>query len=224
MGGRAGMAIKNKKKNMKLWLGTAAAAFSVAIVVFVIMMQTEKDMLSGYERGDIYAAANYIAKGQVITEENIGSLVVQKSMEKEMIPDNAVSDSTILIGKAAEWNIDSGAVLTLGMFETVDAETLGMSEPVIAGIKADDLYQFADGVLRAGDRICIYGEDSDGNVRLKWSNIYVQQVFDSAGKTIPVYDTENAAQRINIYMDKSDIEEFYTDISSGTVRVVKQCD
>jgi hypothetical protein len=214
----------NKNKKMKLWLGTAAAAFSVALAVFVVMLQTEKNILSGYERGEIYVAADNITSGQAITEENIESFVELKSMEKEMIPDNAVADISALAGKNADRDIDSGTILTLGMFETVNGETLGMSEPVIAGIKADDLYQFTDGVLRAGDRICIYNEDEDGNVRLKWSNIYVQQVFDGSGRTIAVNDTENAAQRINVYMDKSDIEEFYTDISSGTVRVVKQCD
>lgn len=34
-----------------------------------------------------------------------------------------------------------------------------MEDPVIAGCKADDLYQIVGGVLRAGDRINIYQVD-----------------------------------------------------------------
>lgn len=217
--------VKGKQKgNAKVWLESAAAALIAALALFAVMLQIEKNTLAGYEKGDVYIALADIPKGQTITEDNIGNYMLLKSIEKDIIPQNAVTDMAGIIGQTAAHEIEAGVLLTSGMFETYDSALSGMDNPVIAGIKADDLYQFTGGVLRAGDRIHIYNAEDDGNVKLKWSNVYVQQVFDSSGKVISAGDTENSAQRINIYMDKSDIEEFYTDIKSGSLRVVKLCE
>jgi len=218
------MKIHNKISNVRFWTGCIITAMIAAAAVFAVMLQIEKNMLSGYEKGEIYIAVADIPKGQVLTEENMDKYVALQNVDIQLIPDTAISDCGILKGLSAKCGIEKGVLLTRGMFVSADEAAEGIDEPVIAGIKADDVYQFVGGVLRAGDHIHIYNTDESGNVRLKWSSIYVQQVFDGSGKSIKNDDTDTAAQRINIYIDKSDVENFYTELKTGSLRVVKVCE
>lgn len=96
-----------------------------------------------------------------------------------------------------------------------------LKEPVIAGFKADDLYQVVGGVLRAGDRIHIYRVSEEKETTLIWDNVYICQVFDQSGVSIESGNSTAAAQRINVYLDREDVEEFYSELALGTLRVVK---
>lgn len=49
----------------------------------------------------------------------------------------------------------------------------------------------------------------------------MQEVFDQAGTRIANGDRVTAAQRINIYLDKKDVDAFYSELASGTLRVVR---
>lgn len=218
------MKIHKKLSNIRFWMWSAITAMIAAAAIFAVMLQIEKNMLSGYEKGDIYVAIAEIPKGQVLTEDNIGRYMSLQKADIQLIPDTAISDYGSLKGLSAKCDIEKGVLLTQGMFDTVNDAIKGINEPVIAGIKADDVYQFVGGVLRAGDHIHIYNTDELGNVKLKWSGVYVQQVFDSSGSAIGNEDTETAAQRLNIYIDKSDVENFYTELKSGSLRVVKVCE
>ena len=121
----------------------------------------------------------------------------------------------------AVYDIEAGVLLTQGMFVTENTITKDMKEPVIAGFKAEDIYQVVGGTLRTGDRIHIYSVNDTGDVISVWQEVFVQQVFDSVGNAIPSGDTSTAAQRINIYLEKNNVEEFYTQLESGAIRVVK---
>ena len=113
--------------------------------------------------------------------------------------------------------------MTGGMFEKM-TDILGkMEEPVVAGLKADDLYQVVGGTLRAGDRIHIYSVTGEKEAVLIWENVYVKEVFDQTGNRIESGNSVAAAQRINIYLDKADVIGFYSELASGAMRVVKVC-
>ena len=118
------------------------------------------------------------------------------------------------------WDIEPGVLLTQGMFQTQEDILRDLKEPVVAGFKAEDLYQVAGGVLRAGDRVHIYAVQEQKTV-LVWPDVYVQQVFDASGKAIANEDGNTAAQRVNIYLDREDVESFYAQLANGSLRVVK---
>lgn len=139
-----------------------------------------------------------------------------------MIPDTALTEPAQVRGMAAAYDVEEGVLLTGGMFEELDEILAGMEEPVIAGVKAEDIYQVAGGMLRAGDRIHIYTV-RDGKAVLAWEEVYVQQVFDASGKGISNTDSSTVAQRMNVYLDKRDIEAFYTELAGGSLRAVKVC-
>ena len=58
---------------------------------------------------------------------------------------------------------------------------------------------------------------------LIWENVYIREVFDQSGNRIESGNSTAAAQRINVYMDKNDVDAFYSELASGTLRVVKAC-
>lgn len=217
--------VKNRNTIKKwLWNGGILAALLVAVTVFVVMLEMEKRLLSQYERGVIYVAAKEIPEGQLITEVNCREYFKECQLDKSVIPKTALCDKRQVKGLVAAGNIEEGVLLTAGMFERLDDITAELKEPVVAGLKAEDLYQMAGGILRAGDRIHIYSVNKENAATLVWKNIYVQQVFDNVGGNISNEDKVTAVQRINVYLDSGDVEKFYTELASGSLRVVKVCD
>lgn len=211
-------------KRDKRWIGCMTAALVAAVSIYAVMLQTEKKFLSEYERGIIYVAAREIPKGTSVDNSNREVYLERKELDKSVIPSAALSSPEQLDGLIAVWTIDEGTLLTDGMFEKKKEVTDGMEQPVIAGFKADDLYQVVGGVLRSGDRIHIYTVSESGTACLIWRNVFVEQVFDSAGNHIGGENTTASAQRINVYLDAGDVEYFYTELARGTLRVVKVCE
>ncbi len=215
---------KKEKSVINFWAGSILAALVAAAAVFGVMVQTEKKLLEPYEKGEIYVAVQEIPKGELITADNAGTYLKWMELDTGCIPPTALTQIEQIQDLVAAERIEEGVLLTQGMFETMDEITAGMEQPVIAGFKAEDLYQVAGGVLRSGDRIHVYQADEEGTVRLRWSGLFVQQVFDASGRTIGSEDTATSAQRINIYLDKKDVEQFYSDLSTHSLRVVKVCE
>ena len=174
-----------------------------------------------YEKGSIYVAAKEIPKGQLITENNFTEYFVERSLDKSCISETALYSPEQIQGLVAETDIEEGVLLTTGMFEAMNSIVADMREPVIAGVKAEDLYQVAGGILRAGDRIHVYSVDEEGGTRLVWENVFIQGVFDQAGRLIGNDDNEAAVWRMNVYLDKKDIVRFYEELATGSLRVVK---
>ena len=207
------------------WIISIAAAFIAALAVYGVMLSLEKNMLTLYEKGCIYVAARQIPEGQYITEENCGDYFVKKELDKSCIPQTAISSPKQAQGLIAITGIEEGVLLTEGMLEELNEITSKLENPVIAGFKAEDLYQVAGGVLRSGDRIHIYSVKEEGKeASTVWKNVFVQQVFDTSGNRISNEDGDTAAQRINIYLAEEDVERFYEQLSAGSLRAVKVCD
>lgn len=216
--------IQIHKGNTKVWIGSIIAALVAAVAVFAVMMQMEKNLLTQYEKGSILVAAREIPKGQLITANNAAVYFEETELDRKCIPETALQSMEQIQDMVPVADIEEGVLLTSGMFEEIDRITADMKAPVIAGFKAEDLYQVVGGTLRTGDRIHIYSVDEEDVVTLNWSNVFVQEVFDNAGAKIANEDKVTSAQRVNVYMDKADIESFYSELSQGSLRVVKVCE
>ncbi len=216
--------IKQKKgSRYRVWIGCTIAAIITSTAVFMAMLQVEKNLLSEYEKDYIWVAGAEIPRGLFLDEHNYADYVICKEMDKKLIPETAFAGQESVVRGAPVYAIEAGTILTSGMFEEKEAVWEDMECPVIAGFKAEDLYQMAGGVLRRGDRINIYSVKEDEGASLLWKDIYVQDVFDSSGYTVDHEDNETAVMRINIYLDEKDVERFYTGLESGSLRVVKLC-
>lgn len=218
---------KDKEEKRQSWkrlrTGGILAALAASVAVFAAMVQMEKNILTQYEKGMIYAALKTIPEGQMITEENWEEYFEEKQLDKSCIPPTSLSSPDQITGLVAAFPIEQGVLLTQGMFHRLDDILKQMENPVVAGFKAEDISQVAGGVLRAGDRINIYAVRGEGT-SLVWADVFVQQVFDASGNTISNTDSTTAALRVNVYLDQSEVEEFYSELSTGSLRVVKLWD
>lgn len=203
--------------------GGIFAALTAALAVFIVMLQIEKSVMTEYEKGTVYVVTEEIPRGQLITAENCGTYMREQEVDFSCIADSALRSQEQLLGLAAKFDIEPGVLLTEGMFEKRSDIWETMEEPVVAGFKADDLYQVVGGTLRAGDRIHIYHVTEEKQAVLIWENVYIREVFDQSGNRIESGNSTAAAQRINVYMDKNDVDAFYSELASGTLRVVKAC-
>lgn len=211
-----------KEKGRRMLPGVIVVAFVAALATFFILLQVEKNMLSEYEKEYVWCASSQLPKGVEITGQNLSQYFVQAELEKSRVPDKKVADPQELIGKRTKIEVSTGAVLTNTMFEDDEAYTSTLQSPVLAGCKADDLFQFVSGVLRKGDLVHIYAVNEDmGITYMLWENVLVYQVFDSAGNQIAPEDVSTPAARINLLMEKGNAELFYNELQNGSLRVVK---
>jgi hypothetical protein len=219
---------KQGVKRRSLLPGAIVAAFAAALIVFVVLLNVEKNALSAYEKASVLVIAQDIEKGTVITEDNVNQFFRQREMDKTLIPKAAVTDIRQLIGQYVTGRLDQGAILTVSMTEPMTETLAGIRKPIIAAFRTDDLYQMTNGILRSGDRIHIYkvetSEEEDRQITrgvLMWENVLVWQVFDSAGAEIASNDETSAAARANIILSQEDLEKFYGEITTGTLRIAK---
>lgn len=214
-----------KSTKNKIWNGSILAAFIAAAAVFAIMLQTEKKVLTEYEKIAVCVVNVDLPKGESITAENIRNYIRMEEIDRKIVPDTALKDMEEIIGRITTHRIDKGSVVTGEMLESEEQITGEMEEAVIVGFRAEDLYQAVGGVLRAGDRIHIYCIDKEAvEEKTAWKNLFVQQVFDQNGNVIGSGDTTTPAQRINVYMDNNKVDDFYSSLVRGSLRVVKVCD
>lgn len=213
---------KDRKEKKSILPKAAAGALLAAVIVFCIMLNVEKNAMAAYEKGKILVASGNIAKGTVLTAENANEYLEEKEMERSLIPQAAIVDPEQIYQQMTVQMLDKGTVITASMLQDLDKMLQDMTEPVIAGFKAEDLYQVASGTLRSGDRIHIYTVDPDTqSTYLVWENIFIREVFDGSGVMIGAEDKVTAAQRINILMEKENVEQFYSELAAGSLRVVK---
>jgi len=211
-----------EKEKKNLIPGAVVIAFLASVIVYIVMINAEKNILSEYEKETVLIMQTDLVKGVELTAENLAQYVTEAAMDKNLIPEAAVYDMDQLIGQMTVSDIDKGVVLTRSMLEGTESQSQGLHNPVIAGFKADDLYQVVSGTLRSGDRIHIYTiEEESGQACLIWENILVKQVFDSAGSMITPDDKVTAAGRVNILLEQDNVEQFYSELTTGSLRVVK---
>lgn len=202
--------------------GIILVAFVAAVATFLIMLQVEKNALSAYEKELVWCTNTELAKGVEITQQSLSQLFVQVEMDKSKVPGKVITEPEKLVGKQTAILVPQGAVLCESMFSDEEKYITSLYSPIVAGCKADDLFQMVSGVLRKGDLVHIYTVNEElGETYLLWENILVYQVFDSAGNVISSEDMSTPAARMNLLLEKGYAEQFYNEIQNGSLRVVK---
>ncbi len=210
---------------MKKWkLGVGIAAFIAAISVFIIMLQIEKNALAGYEKAPVYVAVLEIPEGTVVTGENVNKYLSVVQMDAKLVPERSLHDKQQAVNKESALDIPKGTILVEDMFVSGAEIPAGMKRPVVVGAHVSDLFQVAGGILRAGDRIHICVVTDNGEAEIKWENVVIERVFNGSGMQIGREDTDTAALRINLFMEKNQVESFYEELAKGSLRAVKICD
>lgn len=217
------MKTQERNSRYRIWIGCMVAAIVTSAAVFFGMLQVEKNILSNYEKGLVWVAVKDIPKGLMLDERSYGEYMECRELDVQLIPETGLKEARLQMNAAAVYDIEAGTILTTGMFEEKEHILDDMERPVIAGFKADDLYQIVGGVLRSGDHINIYSVAEDGQAAILWEDLYVQEVFDNSGAAVRAEDEETAVMRINVYLNAADVEKFYSQMDIDCLRVVKLC-
>ncbi len=210
--------MKKIKRKGNMTPGLVVAAFAAALVVYALLIYTEKKAMAKEETVYVAVAAAEIKKGDELSGENAAGLMELREVPKSLAYEGVVLDLNELEGKQAFIGIKKGEMISTDMAAEVFKPKSEMKEPVLIGFKAEDYYQTAGGRIRPGDRIHIYLQDEKGEIGLRWSNVYVADAFDSAGDPVAVSDAGKTL-RYNIYMEKGDVEEFYRKLDAKLVRI-----
>lgn len=211
--------MKNKKTG--IWLSTLALALLSAIVVYVLLLNIEKNLLTGYEKETIWAVKAEFPEGKKIVEDEMEVYFEQVEMDKKLIPLDVIREVKDYVGYTASIQLGKGTVICQTMFSDSVQISSDMESPVLVGCKAEDLSQVVSGTLRAGDIINIYTINEEGIARLIWREVMVYQTFDSAGNEIMGDDTDSTTLRVNLILEEEQIELFYTELAQGLFKVIK---
>lgn len=201
-------------------VGLIAVSFVVALVTFLVLLHVETEALKEYEKAYVYVASKEAPEGLLCTEESFGNYFTKIEVAKDILPDGYIDVWTEVQDKRLAIAISKGTILTQAMLSGAEDYTQDMRSPVLVGVKAEDLSQVASGILRGGDMVHIYTVTEDG-ATLLWENVLVQESFDGAGSRIASEDREASASRVNLLMEKSAVEDFYTLLAVGELKVVK---
>jgi hypothetical protein len=213
---------KTKKAPGKIGPGVVIAAFLAAAVVYGVMLYTEKAAMETEETISVPVAMGTIKKGQPLVTEGSGVNIGYKEIPVSCIPkDVAVLDEFVSSLEAA-CDISEGSPLTKQMTVKTDIYKKNLTNPVLIGFKAEDFFQTVGGTIKKGDKIHIYAEDEEGEMTLRWSDIYVANAFDASGEEIEAGE-EGKSLRFNIYLNKNDVEEFYEKVESKSLRIALAC-
>lgn len=212
--------MKNISKKSVMTSGLAITAFIAAAIVFALLLYTEKKVLATEEKISVCIAACEIPAGTDINDVTVKKYFEIKEVYVSAVPEDAMDTAKDLLDMTSVYSITEGTIITAGMFRDSYIGSRWMKEPVLLGFKVDDVYQVAGGILRTGDIVHIYIIDDTGIATLRWENVFIENAFDNTGNILEQID-EGRATRFNIFFEKEDVEEFYTSLDSGKIRIVK---
>lgn len=213
---------RQEKKKMRMGPGVILISFIASVITFFLLLRIEQNMLQDYEKENVWITTVGLEANVEISKENIHMYFQQVEVDKSILPRSKVVDIESLAGSRTIFSIPEGSVLSLNMFTDDDDYQNSLGNPVIVGCKADDLYQVASGILRKGDMVNVYTVNNElEETYLLWDNVLVQQTFDQSGNRIAPEDITAAASRINLLMEESWTEQFYTELQKGSLRMVK---
>lgn len=212
----------NRENRWKLGVGIAALV--AALSVFVIMLQIEKNALERYEKRAVYVAEREIPAGYVLTEDNYEKYFGVRKVDAGMVPEGVADNIEDLYGQAPVYDISKGTVLDAKMFVEGKTVPKELKTPIVVGARVEDLFQVAGGILRSGDKVHIVVVSSEGEADIKWENVIVESAFSGSGESVDAWDTTTPAFRINLYLEKNQVEKFYEELAKGSIRAVKVCD
>ena len=98
----------------RIWNGSILAAFVAAMAVFVFLLQTEKRVLTEYEKEQVCVVTAAIPRGEKISAENAEQYITVMEIDKRIVPETALKSTEAASGRIAAYGVEQGMVLTTG--------------------------------------------------------------------------------------------------------------
>ena len=182
----------------RIWNGSILAAFVAAMAVFVFLLQTEKRVLTEYEKEQVCVVTAAIPRGEKISAENAEQYMTVMEIDKRIVPETALKSTEAASGRIAAYGVEQGMVLTTGKpaewvsgkdvilhiigMIGVDGALYKSMEFVgdgIANLSMDDRFTIANMAIEAGGKNGIFPVDEKAIAYMEEHSKRPYKVFEA---------------------------------------------
>jgi len=194
----------------------------LVIALFITMLTIEKKLLKPNGSFNGLIAIDDIAKGTLITENNINNLFKEKSdIDGELEVSGVAKTKEELLNFIANENLNKGEIISSNSFISKNSILKDIKDPVETSFNVSDISQVVGGTLREGDLIDISVVDSNTNENTEvLRSVYVEKAISSDGKEID-RSSDLSAITINVIVSSKDEQRLNNYINKGLLRVSK---
>lgn len=231
---------RNRKNN--LWrIGISAIA---AVIIFIALIVIESSILNQEQKILVYQIAHDVEAGTKLTEENINKFVREKEVQVSLIPENYITDKSVMLGKFINRNYKERDIITTdGITDTEGAYKNSIKNPVEVSFSAGDLASSVAGKIREGDYVNIYGlrrrevaVDGAYTVSMEsrymvddlftFRHVYIAKAYDGGGTrlksdTDPSGEGNESTSLFTVILAEEDAELFTEMLRNAEIRLSK---
>ena len=195
----------NEKKNNATFI-RIITCLMFAVVIFVILVNVEKNMMKKYEKISVVACKENVSEQSDITKKNKKDYFEVIQVPKNIVPENIYKSLKEVPSGLTTKNIYKKEILIKDDIKSSKSFIKDIEDPVITSISIKSLDKAVGGVLRRGDRVDIsLITDDSGSKSLLLSNVYIIEAMNSSGEKL-TKDKKEAATIFNIIVNKDDAQ------------------
>lgn len=214
------------KNGQKLLI--AVLSLAAAIVMFVLLVNFEKNTLESYKTCNIVVAKKDIIAGQNISLEELDDYFKTVKVNKDCVIKGFETMEQLRqyagerTGLLAKQKIQENEMIYQDKFTCIDDETKEYTRPVIVGVKVNSYEYCVGGTLRSGDVVDLSVINLDTMTDVYLENVLILDSFDVNGGEILPQDTRSVSVGFNIVIEQSDYELYKSALENGTIKLSRK--
>ncbi|WP_294359930.1 hypothetical protein [uncultured Clostridium sp.] len=212
--------MKAKKNSIR----TISMILVFAVICFICLLMVARRASGNYDVVNLIVANQELPLNTEITEENVNKYFSEVTVNAELSSKDSIKDMKILVGKFTSEPIYKKELVHTASFSSKKEILEEYDDPYEGSIKVEEFSDAVSGTIRAGDYVNIYVIDELSNESKKVNKenaIYISNVFDSNGARIEPGDEESVAVSFNFYIEKSESQEFYENVTNKKIILTK---
>ena len=221
---KKGASYGKKERVLTILKTLLVPALLAGVVCMVIYIAMENQAAEAELKGQVVVLKSDVAANTYITADKLDSYFEEVSVELTAIPNTVYASVKDLPqnGFYIEETMSKSQMVLKNDIATSDA----VMDKYRTGyeVTSFNAMEFADGVngsLRRGDIVDVYAIDpATEMLTLYAENVYVSEVYDSAGKKIT--EADEVATSFTVYVTPGEVESINTAVVNGNVQLYKK--
>jgi len=225
--------ISQKQKNRATTIRLILVSLILAIIVFVALLVIQSNILDKKETAYVAVVLQDITSGTKLTEENIDEYVGIQEQIIDYLPENYVTDKSLLIDKFIDKDYKAKDIITIDKVTDSAYAIDEINKPIEVAFSASSLENAVSGILREGDRVNVYsiqtyniydyttGNQTSTESVLLMKHAYITKAFTAGGEEISTADRVTNATMYNIVISEDVEQAFNEAVNQGTLRLSK---
>lgn len=207
-----------------------ALSLILTIVVFILLINFQKKIVSPYGNIKVYYSIVNIDKNTVFNKDNFGKYFVLKNVSKNLLVDGYITDKNELLDTYTKVDIYKGEQLSLHDVDKNAKRLAEIPNKVETSIKFSDIGEVVGGTLKEGDLIDIILTDSSTNkntvvTQTQLKNILISKTFSADGTLINrANNDKKSALTLNLILSAENAHKLENAVARGKIKVIKKID